>query len=93
MTGILNRIRGQRLSAIALLCCVAWNSIGTGERLDQWIMHIAACFIGSQGPSSFEGSFKSFQTMITFDPAKPETGKITADHRHDQRYSREQRAR
>jgi len=34
MTGILNRIRGQRLSAIALLVCVAWNSIGTGERLD-----------------------------------------------------------
>jgi polyisoprenoid-binding protein YceI len=35
-------------------------------------------FVGTQGDARFNGGFKKFQVAIDFDPAKPETGKITA---------------
>src|ERR1700743_3052153 len=35
-------------------------------------------FVGMQGDTSFEGTFKTFTANIDFDPAHPETGKISA---------------
>jgi len=36
-------------------------------------------FTGQQSGASFTGGFKHFEATIDFDPAKPESGKITAD--------------
>jgi len=46
-----------------------------------WVTDYASShlgFTGKQEDESFNGSFKNFQAMIDFDPAKPESGKITA---------------
>lgn len=66
---------------------LVWLSIGvllattSAASAANWVVdssnsHLS--FIGAQGSSPFEGSFKNFQTTIDLDTDHPETGKISA---------------
>jgi polyisoprenoid-binding protein YceI len=63
-------------AALALVFCCAISDPASAKN---WAVDYANSklgFTGTQGSSSFSGSFKIFQAVIDFDPDHPETGKI-----------------
>jgi polyisoprenoid-binding protein YceI len=68
----------RRLLCLAgsVILLTATPASAKGWVIDSNQSHLS--FIGMQGSSHFDGSFKNFQTTIDLDPDHPEIGKISA---------------
>jgi cytochrome b561/polyisoprenoid-binding protein YceI len=79
LTPLLNALRKSRTAALGLFFAMLLTA--SPAHAKSWTIDYADSrlgFAGHQGDASFEGSFKSFKADIDFDPAHPESGKITA---------------
>ena len=64
-----------------ILLCVVVSSISFPANAKTWTTDYGKSslgFVASQSGQAIKGQFKKFDATIDFDPAKPETGKITA---------------
>lgn len=70
------------MRTLFLVSLLALSAAASPALAKDWVVDYGAShlgFIGTESGESFEGMFKKFDAAINFDPAHPETGKITAN--------------
>jgi polyisoprenoid-binding protein YceI len=67
-----------RLPCALLLILLALPSLAAAKAWDIDYSKSQLGFVGKQGETTFNGSFRDYQLAIDLDPERPETGKISA---------------